>query len=57
MGVTSSIKYIERAGDAEGLVLLSKGTAGGLFKDGEYAEEGKYYPEDGATQTQGYQLA
>lgn len=57
MGVTSSIKYIERAGDAEGLVLLSKGTAGGLFKDGEYAEEGKYYPEDGATQTQGYQLS
>ena len=56
MGVTHSIKYVERAGDADGMVLLSAGNAGGLFKDGALAKEGQYHSEDGATQKQGYQL-
>ncbi len=56
MGVTRSIKYVERAGDAEGLVLMIGSNAGGLFQDGLLAKEGKILPEQGATQTHGYQL-
>ncbi|WP_438868822.1 hypothetical protein [Pseudomonas sp. L1(2025)] len=57
MGVTRSINYVERAGDAEGLVLMIGGNSGGLFNQGTLVKEGRYYPGDENAQRHGYQLA
>ena len=57
MGVSSSIKYMERAGDADGLTVLIGSNAGGLFYNGRLIKEGKNLPGDEKVHTHGYQLA